>query len=144
MNYLLVVSVAVLGGIAVVVQAQFNSIMDKGMGTLESVFVTYGLGGVIVGLVMLVARGGNLRAITDLPWYVALAGLCGLVIIGSISYTVPRLGLVTAFTVIVVTQFVLGALFDHWGVMGVEIRPLSLQKISGIFILLIGVWLIMR
>jgi transporter family-2 protein len=75
---------------------------------------------------------------------VVLAGLCGLVIIGSISYTVPRLGLVTAFTVIVATQFVLGALFDHWGVMGVEIRPLTLPKISGIVVLLIGVWLIMR
>ena len=143
-NYLFVVMVAILGGIAVVVQAQFNSIMDKGMGTLESVFITYGLGGVAVGLLMLAFRGGNLRAFTELPWYVTLAGLCGLVIIGSISYTVPRLGLVAAFTVIVATQFVLGAVFDHFGLMGVEIRPLSLQKISGIIILLVGVWLIMR
>ena len=143
-GYLFVIGVAVLGGMAVVVQAQFNGIMDKGMGTLESVFITYGLGGVVVGLLMLALRGGNLQALRELPWYVTLAGLCGLVIIGSISYTVPRLGLVAAFTVIVATQFVLGALFDHFGVLGVEIRPLTLQKISGIIVLLAGVWLIMR
>ena len=143
-NYLFVIGVAMLGGVAVVVQAQFNGMMDRGMGTLESVFITYGLGGVVVGLLMLAFRGGNLRAFVTLPWYVVLAGLCGLVIIGSISYTVPRLGLVMAFTVIVATQFVLGALFDHWGVLGVEIRPLTLQKLSGIIVLLVGVWLIMR
>ena len=55
-NYLLVIGVAVLGGIAVVLQAQFNSIMDKGMGTLESVFITYGIGGLLVGLLMLTFR----------------------------------------------------------------------------------------
>ena len=143
-NYLFVIGVAVMGGLAAVVQAQFNSIMNKGMGTLESVFITYGLGGVVVGLLMLAHRGGNLRAFVGLPWYVLLAGLCGLVIIGSISYTVPRLGLVTTFTVIVATQFILGSLFDHFGVLGMEIRPLTLQKISGILILLMGVWLVMR
>ncbi len=143
-NYLLVTAIAAMGGIAAVVQAQLNSIMNKGMGTLESVFITYGLGGIMVGLMMLAFRGGNLRAFWELPWYVTLAGLCGLVIIGSISYSVPRLGLVTTFTVIVATQFILGALFDHWGVLGVEIRPLTLQKISGIVVLLIGVWLIIR
>ena len=143
-NYLFVMVIAAMGGIAAVVQAQLNSIMNKGMGTLESVFITYGLGGLMVGLMMVAFRGGNLRAFRELPWYVALAGLCGLVIIGSISYSVPRLGLVTTFTVIVTTQFVLGALFDHWGVMAVEIRPLTLQKISGIVVLLTGVWLIIR
>ena len=143
-NYLFVIGVAVTGGVAAVIQAQLNNIMSKGMGTLESVFITYGLGGAMAGLIMLAVRGGNLRAVATLPWYVLLAGLCGLVIIGSISFTVSRLGLVVTFTVIVATQFILGSLFDHFGVLGLEIRPLTLSKIFGIVILLVGVWLVMR
>ncbi|HRQ38328.1 MAG TPA: DMT family transporter [Chloroflexota bacterium] len=138
------VLIAILGGVAVVIQARFNGIMDRGMGTLESVFITYGLGGLIIALVMIGLRGGNLAAFRTAPWYVALAGVCGLVIIGAISYSVPRLGLAVAFTVMVTTQFVLGAVFDHFGWLGGEIRPLSLQKAAGILILLLGVWLIIR
>ncbi len=136
--------IAILGGVAVVIQARFNGMMDRGMGTLESVFITYGLGGLVIALVMVALRGGNLAAFRTVPWYVALAGVCGLVIIGAISYAVPRLGLAVAFTIMVTTQFVLGAVFDHYGWLGGELRPLTLQKAAGILILLLGVWLIIR
>lgn len=136
--------IAVLGGVAVVIQARFNGIMDRSMGTVESVFITYGLGGLIIALVMVALRGGNLTAFRTAPWYVALAGVCGLVIIGAISYAVPRLGLAVAFTIMVTTQFVLGAVFDHYGWLGGELRPLTLQKAAGILVLLLGVWLIIR
>ena len=63
------------------------------------------LGQLLVALVILAARGGNLRAWQAVPWYALTAGLFGLVIVGTIGYTVPRLGLSTAFTIIVAAQF---------------------------------------
>lgn len=143
-NTLLVIFVAILGGVAAVIQAQLNGVMDKGMGTVESVFITYGIGGIAVALIMLLMRGGNLRAFSTLPWYVIFAGLCGLIIIGAISFTVPRLGLVVAITILVASQFILGAVFDHFGVLGAEVRPFSLQKLAGVGVLMLGVWLIIR
>ncbi|NCF67704.1 MAG: EamA-like transporter family protein [Chloroflexi bacterium] len=143
-NIPVVLFVAILGGVAAVIQAQLNGIMDKGMGTVESVFITYGVGGIAIALVMLFMRGGNLSAFPTLPWYVIFAGLCGLVIIGSISFSVPRLGLVAAITIIVASQFIFGALIDHYGLLGAEIRPFSLQKLIGIGTLMLGVWLIIR
>ena len=143
-NTILIILVALLGGVAAVIQAQLNGVMDKGMGTLESVFITYGIGGIAIALIMLFRRGGNLRAFSTIPWYVVFAGLCGLVIIGALSFTVPRLGLVAAITILVATQFILGAVFDHFGIFGASIRPLTLQKFAGIGILMLGVWLIIR
>ena len=143
-NYVVVIVVAILGGVAAVVQAQLNGIMDEGMGTVESVFVTYGVGGIVIALVMLILRGGNLSVLRTLPWYVIFAGLCGLVIIGSISFTVPRLGLVAAITLLIASQFAFGAIIDHFGLIGAEIRPLTPQKVAGVVVLLFGVWLIVR
>jgi transporter family-2 protein len=143
-NYLVVIFVAILGGTAAVIQAQLNGIMDKGMGTIESVFITYGVGGIIIALIMLIMRGGNLSAFRTVPWYVLLAGICGLVIIGALSYSVPRLGLVATITILVASQFILGALFDHYGILGAEIRPITLQKLAGIGTLMLGVYLIIR
>ena len=76
-NTFFVILVVIIGGVAAVFQAQFNGIMDKGMGTLESVFVTYGVGGIVIALIMLFMRGGNLSAASTMPWYVFTAGLIG-------------------------------------------------------------------
>ncbi|WP_428604664.1 DMT family transporter [Sedimenticola sp.] len=143
-SLLLISCVAVIGGIAVGLQAQMMALLDRGMGTLESVFITYGGGGLLIGLAMLFVRGGNLSLWHAMPWYALCSGVAGLVIVASIGFSVPRLGLVTAFTLIVAAQFMVGALMDHFGFLGAEVRELNLQKIAGMLVMLLGVWLTVR
>ncbi len=143
-SYLFLILVAILGGIAVTLQAQFMGVMDKSMGTVESVFITYGSGGLVIGLTMLALRGGNLAAWKGVPWYVLTAGILGLIIVGTIGFSVPRLGIVPAFTVLVATQFIVGALIDHFGLLGADLRPLDLPRAIGVLIVLVGIWLILR
>lgn len=141
---LVLIIIAAVGGVAVALQAQFMGLMDKGIGTIESMFITYGSGGLIIGLAMLFHRGGNLAAWQNAPWYALSAGILGLIIVGTIGYSTPRLGLVTAFTVIVAAQFFVGAVLDHYGLLGAEFRPLDLSRLAGIVVMLFGVWLIIR
>lgn len=144
MNIVFLGIVAIVGGVAIVFQSQFMGLMDKQLGTLESVFITYGSGGLLVALMMLLAKGGNLRAWQSVPWYAYTAGVLGLVIVGVISYIVPRLGLATAFTVMVATQFTLSAVFDQYGFLGAEVHALSVSKLVGLGLLFAGVVLIVR
>lgn len=140
-----VMIVATICGAAIVVQAQMVGLLDRHIGTFESVLITYLSGGVIVALLFLVTRqAGNLAAWRGAPWYAFASGAMGLVIIAALSYTVPRLGTVTAFTFIVASQFIVSALFDHFGILGSAIRPLDAQRLAGVLVLLIGVWLIIR
>lgn len=143
-NFIILLLTAVIGGVAVTLQAQFMGVMDQSLGTLESVFITYGSGGLLVGLAMLAVRGGHLAAWRSLPWYVPLAGILGLIIVGSIGYVTPRLGLVATFTIFVAAQFIFGALIDHFGLLGAAIRPIGLSSLAGMVIVLVGVWLIIR
>jgi transporter family-2 protein len=136
--------IAAIGGIAVALQAQFMGLMDKGIGTLESMFITYGSGGLVIVFAMLVQRGGNLSAWRSVPWYALTAGLLGLIIVGAIGYTTPRLGLVPALTILVASQFIVGALLDHFGILGADLRSLNLSRLAGIGTMLFGVWLIIR
>jgi transporter family-2 protein len=133
-----------IGGVAVALQSQMVGLLDQKLGTVESVFVTYGSGAMFISLVMIAMRGGNLFAWHNVPWYAFGAGLVGLVIIGTLSYSIPRLGLVTAFTVFVASQFIVGALLDHFGLLGATIRPLTVTQLLGIVIVLSGIWLIIR
>ncbi len=143
-NLIGLVLIAIIGGVAVTLQAQFMGVMDQSLGTLESVFITYGSGGLLVGLAMLAMRGGHLAAWRGLPWYAPLAGVLGLVIVGSIGYVTPRLGLVATFTIFVAAQFIFGALIDHFGLFGAAIRPVNFSTLAGMIIVLTGVWLIVR
>ena len=143
-TFLVLVLLAIFGGVAVTLQAQFMGVMDQQLGTIESVFITYGGGGLIVGLTMLLLRGGNLAAWRSVPPYVLAAGILGLIIVSTIGYVTPRLGLVAAFTILIATQFVLGSLIDHFGWLGAEIRPLDNSKLLGLGVLLLGVWLVIR
>ena len=135
---------AAIGGVAVTIQGQFMGLLDKNIGTLESVFITYASGGMLAAVAMIASRGGNLKAVQTVPWYALSAGLVGLVIVGTISYTVPRLGLSKAFTIIVASQFLVAALLDHYGLLGAVVRPMDLSRVAGMALLVVGVWLIVR
>ncbi|MEM7029815.1 MAG: DMT family transporter [Chloroflexota bacterium] len=140
----LVLVVAIIGGVAIALQAQFTGILDDKVGTLESVFITYFGGGVLILIITLARRSVDFNTWQGIPWYAFSAGALGLVIIGSISYSVPRLGLAAAFTILVASQFIFGALIDHFGLLGADVRPLDLSRLLGIVVLLLGTWLIIR
>lgn len=134
----------VIGGIAGTLQAHFMGVMDSRLGTVEGMFITYGGGGLLIGFVMLLLRGGNLGGWQTVPWYVLSAGVLGLVVVGILGFTAPRLGLVPVLTLFVASQFFVGAGLDHFGLLGAEVRPLDLSRVSGLGAILFGVWLVLR
>jgi len=139
-----VAAVAAVGGTATAIQAHFMGLLDKRIGTLESVFITYFGGGVLIGLIMLCQRGGNLGGGEAAPWYAYTSGVLGLLIVGALAFSTPRLGLVAAFTIFVAAQFAMGALVDHFGWMGATARPVNASRLAGMAVVLVGIWLIIR
>lgn len=135
---------AAIGGIAGTLQTHFMGVMDRSIGTVESMFITYGAGGLLIGLVMLFLGGGNLASWENVPWYTLLAGVLGLVVVGILGFTAPRIGLVPVLTLFVASQFIVGAGLDHFGLLGAEVRPLDLSRASGVGVILFGVWLVIR
>jgi transporter family-2 protein len=135
---------AVISGFAITLQGQFMGLLDKSLGTKESVFITYASGGVIVVLYVLGTRGLNLKPQGGLPWYAFTSGVLGLIIVGTISYVIPRMGTARGFTLILASQFLLAALIDQFGLFAAVPRPLDLTKILGLAVMLVGVWLVVR
>ncbi|MFP4351075.1 MAG: DMT family transporter [Thermodesulfobacteriota bacterium] len=139
-----VVLVAVIGGLAITLQGQFMGVMDQRLGTKESVFITYVIGGIFISLILLATRLGNLKAIRLVPWYGYTSGLLGLVIVGSISYAVPRLGVSRAFTILVAAQFFVAVLIDHYGLFSAAVQPVTGPRLLGLALISAGVWLVVR
>jgi transporter family-2 protein len=143
-NFTVLTIVAAVAGVAMTAQAQLMGHLDRSMGTIESVFITYGTGAVVIGLIMLAMRGGNLSEWHIAPWYAYSAGLLGLVIVGCIGYATPRLGLAVTLTIAVATQFTMAAIVHHFGLLGANQQPMDVSKLSGMAAILFGVWLMVR
>jgi len=139
-----VIGIAALAGLAAVFQAQAMGLMNTRLGTLAAVVITYGLGGTVAIAIALVTRSSGLSDWRTIPVWALGAGLAGLVIVGSIAFATPRIGLVATFTVLVVSQFAFAAVIHHFGWLGAEIRHLDLSRVTGIAVLLVGTWLILR
>ena len=144
MNTTLFVGLALVSGFAITLQAQFMGLMDRGLGTRESVFITYGGGGLLAILLMAAGRGGHLGAWRSMPWYAFTPGALGLVIVGTIGYVVPRLGVARSLTLIIASQLLLAALIDHFGIFGADLRPMDGPRALGMVAVLAGAWLAVR
>ena len=143
MNLLVVVVIAVLGGLAGALQSQWLGVMEARVGTLASTFVTYAGGGLAVTVLMLIFQGSRLAEIRELPWWVFGAGLMGLVVVASLGVTVANLGLGAGLTLFPGATLVLGAVIEHFGWFGGG-RSLDGIRVLGIALVIGGTWLVVR
>jgi len=140
----LAVIFGLVGGIAIGFQAPFASLMSQRIGSMESTFIVHIGGALVAGLILATMRGGNLGSWQTVPWYALSAGVLGLIVIGAISYGVPRVGPSSLFTLLLVGQLLIGLLVDHFGLFGNVIRSLDLSRLVGVGVVLLGTWLVLR
>lgn len=133
-----------LGGVAVGLQGPLTSLMSQRIGIMESIFVIHFGGTLMAGGLLLAMGGGNLGAWRSVPWYALGAGGLGLVVLSAVSYTIPRIGVATTVTLIVVAQLILSTLLDHFGLLGTAVRPIDLTRVIGMAVLFLGTWLMVR
>jgi len=143
MSLLIVVLIAVLGGLAASLQSQFLGVMEQRVGTLASTFVTYAGGGVAITVLMLALQGRRLAELKELPWWAFTAGLMGLVVVASLGISVARLGLGAGLTLFTGATLVLGAVVEHFGWFG-GARAIDLGRLLGIALVVTGTWLVVR
>jgi transporter family-2 protein len=141
---LIIILIGLAGGVAVGLQSPLASMISQRLGTLESVFIVH-LGGTLVALIpLLFYSGGKLAQWRSVPWYALAAGVFGLVVIGAISYMIPRVGVAASITAIIAGQLLVGTILDHFGLLGAAERSLDPTRLLGLAVVLVGVWLTVK
>ena len=141
---LVIILIGLAGGVAVGLQSPLASMISQRLGILESVFIVH-LGGALMALIpLLFYSGGKLAQWRSVPWYALVAGVFGLVVIGAISYMIPRVGVAASITAIVAGQLLVGTIMDHFGLLGAAERSLDPTRLLGLAVVLAGVWLTVK
>jgi transporter family-2 protein len=67
-----------------------------------------------------------------------------LIVVSALSFIIPKVGVAPAVILLVLGQLVVGATLDHLGLLGAEVRPLTYQRVLGLLVVMVGVWLSVR
>ncbi len=141
---LVTILIGIIGGVAVGVQSPIaNNVGQKVGGAAGSLIVH--VSGALLSAVVLIVRGGeNIRAIRSLQWWMFGVGFFGVVLYLTIVYTIPRIGVAPALTLIIVGQLFAGMVVDHFGLFGVEVRAVDGMRLIAAALLLSGGYLMAR
>ena len=140
-SIIVIILIGLAGGIAVGIQAPLSSMINQRLGPLESIFIVH-LGGALASLIpLLIYGGGKLGNWRSIPWYALGAGVLGLVVIFSMTYMIPRIGVAAALIILLSGQLLIGSVMDHFGLLGAVQRPIDLMRVIGLAVVLLGVWL---
>lgn len=140
---LLIILVGLVGGMAIGVQSPMSSMISQRLGMLESIFIVHA-GGALVVLIPILVFGSRLREWRSVPWYTLGAGAFGLIVISSMSYMIPRIGIAGALITLLAGQLLVGSLLDHFGWLGVTQRVMDLPRVIGLVVVMAGVWLTVK
>ena len=140
-----VVVAAVIGGL-VAVQAPLNSQLGRTVGGINASVVALFVSFVALLALATVTDGiGGIRRIGDAPVHVALGGgLVGGLFVGSIVFTVRALGVGGLTALTIAAQLAVALAIDHFGWLGVERSPVTAARLSGVVLLGLGTWLVIR
>jgi transporter family-2 protein len=135
-------SVALVTGAAIAVQALANSRLRFALGTP----VWAAIAQFIVGLVALVAIAIVTRqpapdagGLSRMPWWGWVGGAIGALFITVSIVLTPRLGTALTLATMTVGQLLAALVLDHYGWLGAPVIRLSLPRVLGAAFLLVGI-----
>lgn len=143
-HLLVVVAIGLLGGFAAGLQGPLAGLMGRDVGIVGSIFIVHLVGTLASVLFLAWPGAAQLSAWRSVPWYALSAGALGLVLIGALTFCIPRLGAVATLTLIIAGQMIVGACLDHFGLVVEAVRPFDPSKALGVVVLFVGVWLVVR
>jgi transporter family-2 protein len=130
----------VSAGVAGSVQVALMSRLGERIGVLEALGFSAALTALLAFVLLLVARrtvAGYGEAFHQ-PWWMLLGGVMGLLIVFTVTYAGPRIGVAATVGILIAGQLAMGAAIDKWGLFRSERIPLGWPRLLGIALLAVG------
>jgi bacterial/archaeal transporter family-2 protein len=129
----------------VALQAPANNVLSNYLGSFGAAVASFSVGLIVIVVVTFAFAGGITADQAAPPWYYWILGGIGGVVIVTVSLIAVRelgAGGVTAATI--AGQLALSVVIDRMGVLGLEERAITWEKLLGIGLLALGTVLIVR
>lgn len=143
MNMLLIsVTVMIVGvGAALAFQAPVNAALAKSIGDpVWAAAISFGIGFLLLsGIAISRGSGPTIVQFQSVPWWALTGGALGAIWVLAAIWSVPRLGVVTMFSAMILGQMIAALIIDTGGLLGLSVREISMARVSAVGFVAIGV-----
>ena len=143
-------AMTVFAGAAVSLQPAFNSQLAGHLGSpLRAALVNFTAGALVmlavVSLFALRAGLPSAEKIGQVPLYLWLiGGTLGALFVSTATWATPKIGAGAFFATLIAAQLIAALVIDHFGLLGLEQKPATLARLTGVPVLILGAWLMIR
>lgn len=129
MNLILLLVLVVAAGAVLSVQAAINGRLGQTVGVLRSSLVTFSVGTLVTGLLILFFEPAQAVSLLEVPKWQLTGALFGVVYMMVMVGAVPMVGTAVATVAVIVGQLAMGMLIDNFGWMGNTAIELSTSRV---------------
>ena len=134
-------------GLMIPLQAIVNAKLSTKIGGGSQAALVSFTGGFLIFLIygLLNYRGlPSLGKVLEQPPHLLTGGIIGAVFVLSAIFLVPKLGSTGWIALIVTGQLIASLLLDHFGLLGLSVKVVSVARVVGAVLLVVGSTLIVR
>lgn len=132
-------------GFLISLQPSINAVMARELSSaLLASTVSIGISFCLVFLAwQILGKGaGDFSQVRQLPWWIVLGGVGGMVFVVGGVMVAPTLGFALFFVCIIAGQLVGSTVVDQFGAFGLPVKPASTMKLAGLAMVLAGAALV--
>ena len=130
---------SIIAGAAMSFQGVINTRLGEKIGLYESNMFVQGTAFVLSVIAMFVLGKGNLRALGEVNKIYWLGGVLGLIITITVMLGIKDLSPTISISIILISQLLVAALIDAFGLLGTEKVAFDWTKYVGIGLMIAGV-----
>lgn len=132
----------VVAGAFVAIQAPINTELARGLGSpLAAAAISFLAGAIVLGVVTFIVtrmQGGFIAWREPQAWLFVAGGLLGTVYVTTSILLIPRIGAAALIAFLITGQLIAGMVIDRVGFLGVAVREMSLGRLAGAGLLIVG------
>lgn len=145
MQYFLYLLIAIIAGILIPIQSGLNAKLGEAakspvLGALLSFII--GILGIFMYCLATRVDLSNAKHAFQIPWYYWTGGLMGAFFVYTLIIAPPKLGIALTLGITVAAQMIFGLILDHYGLLGFPQDSITLTKVAGSILIIVGVFLL--
>jgi transporter family-2 protein len=141
----ILIVLSAIGGMAIAAQALVNSRLQVAVGNsvlAATISFAVGLGALLAVLIFQPAGAIAGHKLGSAPWWAWIGGALGAFYIVVSIYVVPKIGATALLSAAVLGQLIFSLVADNFGFFGISSHPISLPRLAGVALVVIGVVLV--
>ncbi|MCM1988571.1 DMT family transporter [Oceanirhabdus seepicola] len=133
-------SYSIIIGIMISVMITFNGILSSNLGNSQAIFFIH-IMGIITILTFMFLKKIKWNSIKNVPKYLLIPGMIGVVMVTINNLTVNNIGLSLTVACGVFGQMLFSSIVDHFGLFGNDVYKFNKNQVLGYSVIVIGIFL---